>query len=146
MTKIIKHRILLAEDNPDDALLTTMALEESPACHEIIHVVDGTLVLDYLFARGEYADRDTSELPGIIILDLNMPKMNGLEALKEIRANELTKRIPVVILTTSTHDEDIVQSYDLGANSYVRKPVDFDEFGELAKQLGLYWLVMNQSV
>ena len=136
--------ILFAEDNPDDALLTRMALEDSKLCNRIIHVEDGVLLLDYLFARGVHAERDPNDLPTLLLLDINMPRLTGLEALQEIRAQPLTRRLPVVMLTTSKEEQDLVQSYDLGANSYVRKPVDFDQFMEAVRHLGLYWLVMNE--
>lgn len=136
--------ILLAEDNPDDALLTTLALKESNLCNEIVHVQDGAEALDYLFARGKHAERDPTDLPALILLDLNMPKIGGLEVLKQIRAEPRTKRLPVVILTTSKEEQDLIISYDLGANSYVRKPVDFDQFTEAARSLGMYWLLLNE--
>lgn len=137
--------ILLAEDNPDDALLTTYALEESKLCNKIVHVQDGVEALDYLFKRGQYANDDPNELPTLILLDLNMPKVNGLEVLKQIRTEPLTRRLPVVILTTSKEEQDLISSYDLGANSYVRKPVDFDQFTTAARNLGMYWLLLNEQ-
>ena len=136
--------ILLAEDNPDDALLTIHALKESHLCNEIIHVRDGVEALDYLFGRGQYAERNPDELPTVILLDINMPRVSGLEVLRQIRANPVTKRLPVVMLTTSKEEQDLVASYDLGANSYVRKPVDFDQFTEAARNLGMYWLLLNE--
>lgn len=141
MTKKI---ILLAEDNPDDALLTIHALQEAKVCNEIVHVGDGAEALDYLFARGKYAGRDPADLPALLLLDLNMPKISGLEVLREVRANPQTRRLLVVILTTSKEERDLIASYDLGVNSYVRKPVDFDEFTEAAHHLGMYWLLLNE--
>lgn len=137
--------ILLAEDNPDDALLTIHALKESNICNEVIHVEDGVATLDYLFGRGAYSGRDITNLPAVLLLDLNMPKIGGLEVLKAIRENEITKRLPVVVLTTSKEEQDLVDSYNLGANSYVRKPVDFDQFTEAARNLGMYWLLLNEQ-
>ncbi len=136
--------ILLAEDNPDDALLTIHALKESNLCNEIIHVQDGVEALDYLFGRGRYAERNPDELPTVVLLDINMPRVGGLEVLRQIRANPVTKRMPVVMLTTSKEEQDLIASYDLGANSYVRKPVDFDQFTEAARNLGMYWLLLNE--
>lgn len=136
--------ILLAEDNPDDALLTTYALKESNLCNKIVHVQDGVEALDYLFKRGSYAGDNAEELPALILLDINMPKVGGLEVLKQIRADPHTRRLPVVILTTSKEEQDLVASYDLGANSYVRKPVDFDQFTAAARNLGMYWLLLNE--
>lgn len=136
--------ILLVEDNPDDVLLTTHALEESHVCNRIVHMPDGVEALDYLFARGRHADRDPADLPALVLLDLNMPKLHGLEVLKRIRDNPATKRLPVVVLTTSQEEQDLTASYDLGANSYVRKPVDFEQFTEAARHLGMYWMLLNE--
>ncbi|RUQ34849.1 MAG: response regulator [Candidatus Competibacteraceae bacterium] len=136
--------ILLAEDNPDDALLTTYALKESNLCNKIVHVQDGVEALDYLFKRGPYAGDNPDELPTLILLDINMPKVGGLEVLKQIRAEPHTRRLPVVMLTTSKEEQDLITSYDLGANSYVRKPVDFDQFTTAARNLGMYWLLLNE--
>ncbi len=140
-----KKIILLAEDNPDDALLTLHALKEAKVSNKIIHVEDGVATLDYLFARGQYAGRDPAELPTLLLLDLNMPKISGLEVLRQVRAHPLTRRLLVVILTTSTEEQDLLASYDLGVNSYVRKPVDFDEFTQAARHLGMYWLLLNEQ-
>lgn len=140
-----KKIILLAEDNPDDALLTKLALQEANVCNDIVHVQDGVEALDYLFARGQYAGRDIAELPALLLLDINMPKIGGLEVLKQIRADPRTRRLLIVMLTTSKAEQDLVASYDLGANSYVRKPVDFDEFSSTARQLGMYWLLLNEQ-
>ncbi|MEY4754995.1 MAG: hypothetical protein RJA44_2670 [Pseudomonadota bacterium] len=142
----MNHKIiLLAEDNPDDALLTMHALKEAKVCNEIVHVEDGVQALDYLYGRGRYAGRDTSNLPALLLLDINMPKINGLEVLKQVRADPALRRLLIVMLTTSRNDQDLVASYDLGVNSYVRKPVDFDEFSEAARHLGMYWLLLNES-
>jgi two-component system response regulator len=136
--------ILLVEDNPDDVELTRRAFEKSNVANEIVIVSDGQEALDYLFATGMHRDRDAALMPHVILLDLNLPKINGLEVLRRMRADERTKRIPVVVLTTSKEEKDVVGSYDLGANSYVRKPVDFAQFLDAARQLGLYWLVLNE--
>lgn len=137
--------ILLVEDNEQDELLTIRALKQHNIHNEVVVTRDGPEALDWLFCRGAYAGRDTTIKPQVILLDLKLPKLNGLEVLKEIRENPATKRLPVVILTTSNEDTDILSGYDLGANSYVRKPVDFDQFAEAIKNLGLYWLVLNET-
>ena len=136
--------ILLAEDNPDDQELALRAFSKSNLSNEIVLVKDGVEALDYLFGRGEYAAAHTS-LPAVVLLDLKMPRKNGLEVLQEIRANERTKFLPVVLLTSSKEEQDIVQGYRLGVNSYVRKPVNFNEFLAAIQQLGLYWLILNES-
>lgn len=141
----MRKLILLAEDNPDDILLTQRAFKKSNVANELIVVRDGQETLDYLFAEGKYAGRDISIMPEVILLDLKMPRMDGLEVLKRIREDLRTKHLPVVMLTTSKEEKDIVQSYCLGANSYITKPVDFNQFVEAIKQLGLYWLVLNQK-
>jgi CheY-like chemotaxis protein len=135
--------ILLVEDNPDDVDLTLRAFQRSRVRNEVIVARDGLEALDYLFSTGAYANR-MGELPEVILLDLNLPKLHGLEVLKRLRADERTRLLPVVVLTSSTEEQDIVRSYHLGANSYVRKPVDFAQFVEAARQLGLYWLVLNK--
>jgi len=137
--------ILLVEDNPDDVKLTQRALKKSNILNELIVVQDGVEALDYLFGTGQFAGRDRRCLPQVVLLDLKMPKMDGLEVLQRLRADELTRLLPVVVLTTSTEDRDRVESYKLGANSYIRKPVDFQQFTEAVQQLGLYWLVLNQG-
>lgn len=137
--------ILLVEDNADDAELTLRAFRRSKVVNEIVHVSDGVAALDYLFGTGAYAGRDVKLKPEVILLDLKMPKIGGLEVLRRMRAEELTRRIPVVVLTSSNEERDILSSYDLGANSFVRKPVDFAQFVDAAQELGLYWLVRNQS-
>ena len=137
--------ILLIEDNPDDVKLTLRAFKKNNIQNEIIVAHDGVEGLDYLFGTGPYVGRDTSIVPQIVLLDLKMPKMDGLEVLKRIRADERTKLLPVVILTSSKEEQDIVKGYSLGANSYVRKPVNFGEFTEAVRQLGLYWLLLNEA-
>ncbi len=136
--------ILLVEDNPDDVDLTLRALRQYNVSNEISVVRDGAEALDYLFATGTYADRDTSAMPTVVILDLKLPKVDGLEVLQRMRADERTKLVPVVILTSSKEEKDMINGYKLGANSYVRKPVNFNQFIEAAQQLGLYWLVINE--
>jgi len=138
------HIILLVEDNADDIELTLRAFQKSNIVNEIVVVKDGQEALDYLFVAGAYAARDPMVMPYVILLDLNLPRINGLEVLRRTRADARTKRLPVVILTTSSEEADVIGSYDLGANSYVRKPVDFAQFAEAALQLGLYWLVLNE--
>ena len=135
--------ILLVEDNPDDVELTLMALEAKNIGNTIDVVTDGEQALDYLFCRGEYADRSGESLPTLILLDLQLPKVSGLEVLKHLRADERTKILPVTIFTSSIEEQDMISSYELGANSYIRKPVDFVQFGDSVQQLGLYWLVLN---
>ncbi len=137
--------ILLVEDNPDDVKLTLRALKKSNILNEVVVAEDGVKALDYLFGTGEYSGRDISITPQVILLDLNMPRLDGLEVLQKIRADERTKLLPVVILTTSSEDKDRIESYKLGANSYVRKPVDFNEFAKAVNQLGLYWLLLNEA-
>lgn len=136
--------ILLVEDNPDDVALTLRAFDKSKIVNEIVVVRDGEEALDFLFATGAHASRDADVMPEVILLDLKLPKIDGLEVLRRIRADERTRRVPVVILTSSKEDRDIVSSYEHGANSFVRKPVDFAEFVEASRQLGLYWLVINE--
>jgi two-component system response regulator len=136
--------ILLVEDNADDVELTLRAFEKSHLGNDIVVVRDGAEALDYLFGAGAYAERDPSSSPEVVLLDLKLPKVDGLEVLKRIRAADRTRRLPVVVLTSSKEERDVLRSYDLGANSFVRKPVDFVEFVEAARQLGLYWLVLNE--
>ncbi|QOW22078.1 MULTISPECIES: response regulator [Lysobacteraceae] len=137
--------ILLVEDNPDDVELTRLAFDEAKIANQLVVVGDGAEALDYLFAKGNYADRDPNELPSIVLLDLNLPKVDGREVLQAVRANPLTKTLPVVVLTTSTEPFDVEASYSLGVNSYIQKPVDFEQFVWAVKQVGLYWLVLNHA-
>ncbi|MCY7353499.1 MAG: response regulator [Lysobacter sp.] len=137
--------ILLVEDNPDDVELTRIAFEDANIANELMVVRDGAEALDYLFARGTYVDRDPLCLPSIVLLDLNLPKVDGREVLQAIRANEVTKGLPVVVLTTSAEPYDVEASYALGANSYIQKPVDYEQFVAAVKQVGLYWLALNRS-
>ena len=139
-----KQVILLIEDNPDDEALTLRAFKKNNFTNEVVVARDGAEALDYFFGTGKFAGRDTSKLPEVTLLDLKIPKVHGLEVLRRLRADERTKLAPVVILTSSNEDEDRLKGYDLGANSYVRKPVDFDEFMDAVRQLGLYWLLLNQ--
>jgi CheY-like chemotaxis protein len=136
--------ILLVEDNPSDVGLTRRALEKSHIANELVVAEDGQEALDYLFGGGQFTGPKMNELPALILLDLKLPRVDGLQVLRRIRADERTSRLAVVILTTSSEEQDIAQSYDLGANSYIRKPVDFKQFVEAVQHLGLYWLVMNE--
>jgi CheY-like chemotaxis protein len=136
--------ILLVEDREADVVLTLRAFRKSGIANEIVVVRDGEEALDYLFATGPYAERDASSNPEVILLDINLPKIDGMEVLRRLRADERTRRLPVVVLTSSAEQSDMISSYNLGANSYVRKPVDFDQFVEAGRQLGLYWLLLNE--
>jgi two-component system response regulator len=138
------NTILLVEDNPDDEALTLRAFRKNNITNEVVVARDGVEALDYLFGTGVYADRDVTLLPPVVILDLKLPKVDGLEVLRRLRAAPHTRLLPVVILTSSNEERDRLQGYGLGANSYVRKPVDFSEFLDAARQLGLYWLLLNQ--
>lgn len=135
--------VLLVEDNPDDELLTTRAFRKNNLLNEIVVARDGVEALDYLFSTGPYAGRPPG-MPEVVLLDLKLPRIDGLEVLGRIRADERTSLLPVVVLTSSKQDEDVLRSYELRANSYVRKPVDFDKFLEAVRNLGLYWLVLNE--
>ncbi|MEA2751525.1 MAG: hypothetical protein QOI41_5668 [Myxococcales bacterium] len=135
--------ILLVEDNPDDELLTVRAFKKSNIANEVFVVRDGVEALVWLFGTGDHAGRDTSVDPQLILLDLKLPRLDGLEVLRRIRADERTALLPVVVMTSSQQEEDVIRSYELGANSYLRKPVDFERFVEAAKSLGMYWLVLN---
>ena len=137
--------ILLVEDNPDDAELTLLALQENGVLNEVVWVKDGVEAVDYLFRSGAYATRDPNVLPQLVLLDLKMPRMDGIEVLRRIRSEPSTRLLPVVILTTSAEDSDRLNGYLHGANSYIRKPVDFEQFARAVKQLKLYWLVLNES-
>jgi two-component system response regulator len=136
--------ILLVEDNPDDIELTLRALRKSNIANKVVVARDGVEALDYLFGTGAYAGRDTDDQPQVVLLDLKLPRVDGLEVLKRIRADARTELVPVVILTSSREEQDLIQGYRSGANSYIRKPVDFDQFTEATRQLGLYWLVLNE--
>ena len=137
--------ILLIEDNASDIDLTKRALEKGRIANALVVVSDGQEALDYLFGTGEYAGRDTSDFPALTLLDLKLPKVSGLEVLRRIRSDSRTRRMPVVILTSSREEQDIAAGYDLGVNSYIRKPVDFEHFVQSVAQLGLYWLVLNEE-
>ena len=137
--------ILMVEDNPDDEKLTLLALRKNNIANEIVVVRNGADALDYLFAAGRYAGRDRSQIPAVMLLDIHLPKIDGLEVLRRVREDEQLRRLPVVMLTSSKEEKDIVDSYNLGANSYVCKPVDFDEFSDAVRQLGLYWLILNEN-
>ena len=136
--------ILLVEDNPDDEKLTLRALQKNNISNEVVVARDGVEALDYLFGSGAYAGRNLSIMPQVVLLDLKLPKLDGLGVLRRLRADDRTKLLPIVILTSSNEETDRINGYGLGANSYVRKPVDFNQFSEAARQLGLYWLVLNQ--
>lgn len=137
--------ILLVEDNPDDEALTLRALRKNNIGNEVVVARDGAEALDYLFGKGRYAGRDPTERPTVVLLDLKLPKVDGLEVLKAVRGDLRTQLVPVVILTSSKEEQDLVDGYRLGANSYVRKPVNFDDFVDATKQLGLYWLLLNEQ-
>jgi len=137
--------ILLVEDNPDDEALTIRAFAKNHITNPVVVAHDGLEALDYLFATGAYAGRSVAERPSVVLLDLKLPKLDGLDVLKRIRADERTRLLPVVILTSSKEEQDIIDGYRFGCNSYVRKPVDFDRFLDAARQLGLYWLLLNEA-
>lgn len=139
-----EHFILLVEDNPDDEALTLRALKKNNILNDVVVARDGAQALDFLFGMGEYDGRDVQIQPQLIMLDLKLPKMSGLDVLRRIRGDERTRLQPVVILTTSLEEADVISSYELGANSYIHKPVDFERFIDAVRQLGLYWLVLNQ--
>lgn len=138
--------ILLVEDNPDDEALTLRAFNKNRIGNPVIVARDGVEALDYLFGNGQHSGRDLNVMPAVVLLDLKLPRIDGLEVLRRIRAEERTSLIPVVILTTSKEQQDIFEGYSLGANSYIRKPVDFEKFIQAVSQLGLYWLVLNEAV
>lgn len=137
--------ILLVEDNPDDEALTLRALKKNKIGNQVIVARDGAEALDFLFGTGSYAGRDITVMPAITLLDLKLPKIDGLEVLQRVRSDQRTSLIPIVILTSSREEQDLIKGYSLGANSYIRKPVDFTQFLEAVRQLGLYWLVLNES-
>ncbi|MBI5694265.1 MAG: response regulator [Nitrospirae bacterium] len=136
-------RILLVEDNPDDVELTLRALKKNNILNEVVVARDGVEAVDYVFGTGSYEGRDISELPMIVLLDLKLPRMDGIEVLKMLRENEATKMLPVIILTSSKEESDLIKGYSLGCNSYIRKPVDFTQFSDTVRQIGLYWLLLN---
>jgi two-component system response regulator len=137
--------ILLVEDNADDEVLTLRALKKNNIKNEVVVAHDGAEALEYLFGTGKFAGRNTDFIPQVVLLDLKLPKVDGLEVLRRLRADQRTKLLPVVILTSSTEEQDRIKGYDLGANSYVRKPVDFSQFIDAVRQLGLYWLILNEA-
>lgn len=136
--------ILLVEDNPNDAELTLRALKKNHLANEIHWVTDGAEALDYLYAKGQYADRNINEMPKLVILDLKLPKVDGLEVLRIIKSDASLRKLPVVVLTSSKEESDVVTSYHYGANSFIVKPVDFSKFIEAVKELGMYWLLLNE--
>ena len=136
--------ILLVEDNPDDEELTLLSLRKNNLAHEIVVVRDGVEAIDFLFGNGQFANRDVAHVPTVILLDLKLPKLDGLGVLKRLRADDRTRTLPVVVLTSSSQDADVIASYNLGANSYVRKPVEFGAFVEAVSSLGLYWVLLNR--
>lgn len=138
-------KILLVEDNADDIELTLMAFKKNNITNEVVVLNDGEKALEYLFCTGQYANRDPEDSPTLILLDISLPKVNGLEVLKKLRSKERTKLFPVVMLTSSKEEQDVINGYKLGCNSYVRKPVKFDEFVEAVRQLGIYWLLVNEA-
>lgn len=137
--------IILVEDSMDDATLTIRALKRHNLANNLVHLKDGTEALEFIFGTGKYASRNTSNMPKVILLDLKMPKMNGTEVLRKIKSNSQTKTIPVVVLTSSAEDPDIKLCYELGANSYIVKPVEFENFAKTVTELGLYWMIYNRS-
>jgi CheY-like chemotaxis protein len=146
MSGNINHKsILLVEDNPDDEALAIRALQRHHISNEIVVARDGVEALDYLFGRGIYSGRDTSIKPTVVLLDLKLPRVDGLEVLRQLRADDRTRLLPVVVLTTSSEEQDMLSSYSLGCNSYIRKPVDFVQFSEAIRQLGMYWLLINEA-
>lgn len=141
-----KYDIIIVEDNPNDAELMVHSLKKNHLANKLIVLEDGEQALDYIFCKGKYAKRDSDEFPKVIFLDLKLPKVSGLEVLEQVKSNDKTNKIPIVIVTSSKEDPDIKAAYNLGANSYVVKPVSFDQFKETINQLGLYWLVINENL
>ena len=145
MSSIVKPRkILLVEDSPDDADLTVMSLRDAGLLNEVVVLEDGAQAVEYLFCRGRYSGRDPSEIPALVLLDIKLPLLDGIEVLRQMRATPQTKLLPVVVLTTSKEDIDLVRAYENGANAYVRKPVNFSDFGEAVRKLGMFWLLLNE--
>jgi two-component system response regulator len=140
-----KVEVLLVEDNPHDAEMTIRALKKANLANKLIHVKDGAEALDFIFAKGAFADRQIENKPKVILLDIKMPKVDGIEVLRQIKSNNTTKAIPVVIMTSSKEEQDVITSYNLGVNSYVVKPVDFEGFAKAVSELGFYWLITNQG-
>jgi two-component system, response regulator len=140
-----KKMILLVEDNPDDEALTLRAFKKSNILNEVVVARDGVEALNFLFGTGSYSDRDLNIMPQMVLLDLKLPKIDGLEVLRRLRADERTQMLPVIILTSSKEEQDLINGYKYGCNSYIRKPVDFSQFSESVRQLGLYWLVLNET-
>lgn len=136
--------VLLIEDNPADAELTMHALRKENVANRIVHLADGEQALDFLFCRGAYANRSFADPPRVVLLDIKMPRVDGLDVLRAIKTDARTRSIPVVVMTASREEQDLVQSYQLGVNSYIQKPVDFDRFRDVVRQLGLYWLIVNE--
>ncbi|MBU0468884.1 MAG: response regulator [Candidatus Omnitrophica bacterium] len=139
----MEKMILLIEDNEDDAKLTQIALESNHIANKLVVIDDGAEALEYIFCQGKYAQRDIKDIPTVILLDIKLPKVSGLQILEKIRADKRTNKLPVVLLTSSTEENDMIKAYEKGCNSYICKPVDFQQFSEAIKQLGLYWLVLN---
>lgn len=144
MDQLKEVEILLVEDNPNDAELAIRALKKHNLANKVYVVKDGVEALDFIFGTGTYAERDVNDKPKVVFLDLKLPKIDGLDVLKKIKSDERTKTIPVVVLTSSTEERDIIESYQLGVNSYIVKPIDFDKFVDAVSELGLYWLLLNQ--
>lgn len=140
-----KVEVLLVEDNPHDAEMTIRTLKKVNLANKLIHLKDGAEALDFIFGKGVYMDRDINDKPKVILLDIKMPKVDGIEVLRQIKSNEATKTIPVVIMTSSKEEQDVIASYNYGVNSYIVKPVDFESFAKAVSELGYYWLITNQS-
>lgn len=146
MTEVSEVEILLVEDDPCDAELTLRALKKHNLANKVVHVMDGEQALDFVFCRGEFSHRSVENSPRVVVLDLKLPKVDGLEVLRAMKADDRARLIPVVVLTSSREERDLIESYRLGVNSYIVKPVDFDKFVEAVKEMGMYWLLLNQSV